>query len=111
MRPRDLIEDLSRNSSSPQWEPRNEDDSVALTIIHYVIPLPISKAVAVLHGNDRNNPACSFNVFLRHIRQGHEPDLPFAFELRQRSHRVLERYDWIGVVQLIDVNPLQAQPF
>src|ERR1700758_4859370 len=98
MCPCDLIEDLARDSASPQWEPRDEGDSIALTIIHHIIPLAIGKAVTVLNGNDGNDTACPFNVLLRHIGQSNQPNLPFAFEFRQCSHGVLERHDWIGVV-------------
>src|SRR5215472_3911528 len=111
MRPCDLIEDLARNSSRSQREPRDKGDAIALAIIHHVIPLAIGKAVTVLNGNDRNDPAGTLNMLLGHIRQCDEPDFSLALELRQRSHRILERNDWIRAVQLIDVNALQAEPF
>src|ERR1700686_3856631 len=92
---RDAAENFSRDFACPQWEPRNKSNPVALTIIHYVVPFPVGKAIAVLHGDDRDNFACSLNVFLRDVGQRDQANLTFVSQLRQRFHRRLKRDDGV----------------
>jgi hypothetical protein len=68
----------------PQWEPGNEGNSIALTIIHDVVPFAVRKTIAVLHRNDGNNSARSLDVLLRNVRQRDQANLAFVTELRQR---------------------------
>src|SRR6516164_67950 len=63
----DLVEYLPRESARSQWEPQDEGDSIALTIIHHVIPFTIRKTIAILHGNDGDDLACPLDVLLRDI--------------------------------------------
>src|SRR4029077_15223537 len=61
---RDSIEHLAGNFACPQWEPWNKSNFIALTIIHHVVPFAVGKAIAVLHGDDRNNSTRSLDVLL-----------------------------------------------
>ena len=107
---RDLIECLPGNPACPQWKPRDEGDSILLAMIHHIIPLTIGEAITVLHRNNGDDPARPLDVLLSDVRQSDKPNLSFALELRQGSHRILERYDWIRMMQLIDVNTFHSQP-
>src|SRR6185369_14179839 len=61
---RDAAEHFSRNFARSQWKPGNECNSIALTIIHHIVPFPVGKAIAVLHRHDGDNLACSLDVLL-----------------------------------------------
>src|SRR5690242_13998238 len=63
----DTAKHFSGNSACSQWEPRNEGNSIALTIIDYVVPFTVRKAIAVLHGHDGDDFACSLDVLLRDV--------------------------------------------
>src|SRR6266852_2743974 len=106
---RDAAKHFSSNSACPQWEPGNKGNSVALTIIHHVIPFAVRKAIAVLHGDDRDNSARSLDMLLRNVRQRDEANLAFVSQLSQGFHRRLKRDDGIRYVQLIHVDAVQAQ--
>src|SRR5882672_12079602 len=64
-----LVKHFAGNLACRQWEPGNKGNSVALTIIHHVVPFAVSKAIAVLHGHDWDNSARSLDVLLRNVRQ------------------------------------------
>ena len=110
MRSGDLVEYLPRESACSQWEPRDEGDSVALTIIHHVIPFTIRKTIAILHGNDGDDLACPLDVLLRDIRQRNKANLSMLVQAGQSSYRILERHNRIGGMQLVDVDSFQP-PF
>src|SRR5216684_4698597 len=106
---RDAAKHFSSNSACAQWEPRNKGNSIALTIIHHVVPFAVRKAIAVLHGNDRDNSAGSLDVFLRNVGQRDQANLAFVSQLSQSFHRCLKRDDGVGNMQLINVDTVQAQ--
>src|SRR6266849_5158660 len=108
---RDSVQHVARNFACPQWEPWNESNSIALTIVHYVVPFAVRKAIAVLHRDDWNNSTCSVDVFLRDVGQRDQANLAFVSQLSQSFHRRLERDDGIRNMQLIDVDAIQAQSF
>src|SRR6266849_8299312 len=107
MRLRDSVQHVARNFASSQWEPRDKGNSVALTIIDYVVPFAVGKAIAVLHGDDRDDFACSLDVLLCDIRQRDQANLAFVSQLSQRFHGRLKRYGGIRNMQLIDVDAIQ----
>src|SRR5260221_2115049 len=104
-----LVKHLACNFPGPEWEPGNKGNSIALAIIHGVIPLAVREAVAVLHGDDGHNPARSLDMLLRDIGQRDEANLAFVPQLSQRFHRGLKRDDGIRNMQLINVDAVQAQ--
>src|SRR5207302_368016 len=104
-----LVKHAAGNFACPQWEPGNKGNSMALTIIHQVIPFAVRKAIAVLHGDDRDNSARSLDVLLRNIRQRDEANLAFVSQLSQGFHRCLKRDDRVRNMQLINVDAVQAQ--
>src|SRR6266478_381204 len=104
-----LVQHVAGNFPCPKWEPGNKGNSVALTIIHHVIPFAVRKAIAVLHGDDRDNSARSLDMLLRNVRQRDEANLAFVSQLSQGFHRCLKRDDGIRYVQLIHVDAVQAQ--
>src|SRR6266436_5242383 len=106
---RDSVQHVAGNFACPQWEPRNKSNSVAFTIIHDVIPFAISKAIAILNGDDRDNSARSLDVLLCNVRQRDQANLAFVSNLSQSFHRRLERDDGIRYVQLIHVDAVQTQ--
>ena len=83
--------------------------SVALTIVHHVIPFTIGKAVAVLDGDNRNNFASTLDMFAGNVRQSDQPNLSFVSQFGQRFNRSLKRHDRIGCVQLINIDAVQSQ--
>jgi len=50
-----LVKHFAGNFTCSEWIPRNKSNSIALTIIHYVVPFAVRKAIAVLDGDDRND--------------------------------------------------------
>src|ERR1700757_1996868 len=66
---RNAVQYFPRNLAGSEWEPGNKSDSVVLTIILHVIPFAVSKTVAVLHRDDRNDFASSLDVLLCDIGQ------------------------------------------
>src|SRR5882762_5606180 len=73
----DSTEHLAGHFARSQWEPWNKSNFIALAIIHHVVPLAVGKAIAVLHGDDRDNPACSLDVLLCHVGQRNQANLAF----------------------------------
>src|SRR6266849_706671 len=104
-----LVKHVAGNFACPQWEPGNKGNSIALTIIHHVIPFAVGKAIAVLHRNDRDNSASSLDVLLRNVRQRDEANLAFVSQLSQGFHRCLKRADRVRNMQLINVDAVQSQ--
>ncbi len=105
----DSVKHFPGNFACSQREPGNKGNSIALAIIHHVVPFAIRKAIAVLHGNDWDNFARSLDVLLRDVGQRDQANLAFVSQLSQSFHRCLERDDGIRNVQLIDVDAVQAQ--
>src|ERR1700730_2480134 len=106
---RDLVKNLTGYPACSQREPRDEYDSVTLTIIHNVVPLAVREAVTVLHGNDRNYFASPFDMFLRDVRQSDVTNLSLLSQLRQRLNREIKGHDRIRNMQLEQVDALQSQ--
>src|SRR5712675_3448155 len=109
MRTRNSLQHVARNSTRPQREPGNKSNSVALAVIHHVVPLTVGEAVAILHRNDGDDFARSLNVLLRDVGQPNQANLAFVSQLRQRFHGGLKRDDRIRSVELIDLDTVQAQ--
>src|SRR3989442_7341371 len=109
MRLRDTVKHFAGNFACSQWEPRNKDNSIALTIIHHVVPFAVGKAIAVLYGDDRDDSPGSFDVLLRDVGQRDEANLAFVSQLGKSFHRGLKRDDGVRNVQLIKVDTVQAQ--
>src|SRR4029077_902200 len=72
---RDSVKHLTSNSACPQGKPGNKSNSIALTIIHHVVPFPVGKAIAVLDGNDRDDSARPLDVLLRDVGQRDQANL------------------------------------
>src|ERR1700735_915973 len=108
---RDLVKDFTGDPACSQGEPREEYDSVTLTIVHNVVPFTVREAVTVLHGSDGNYFASPFDVFLRDVRQRDIADLALLSQLRQGLDRLIKGHDGIRNVQLIEVDTLQSQSF
>ena len=64
---RDAAEHFSSNFARSQWKSGNECNSIALTIIHDIVPFPVGKAIAVLYGDDWENLPRSLDVLLRDV--------------------------------------------
>src|ERR1700675_2329092 len=60
----DSVKHFAGNLACSQWIPRNKSNPVTLTIIHYVVPFAVRKAVAVLNRNDGDNFARSLDMLL-----------------------------------------------
>src|SRR5216684_83453 len=84
VRLRNLAQHFASIFTCSQREPRNKRNSIALTIIDHVVPFAVGKAIAVLHGDNRDDFACSLDVFLRNVRQRDQANLAFASKLSQR---------------------------
>ena len=104
-----LVQHVASNFACPQGEPRNKGNPIALTIIHHVVPFAVGKAIAVLHGDDRENFARSLDVLLRNVRQRDQANLAFVSELSQRFHRGFKRDDRVRNMQLIYIDAIQVQ--
>ena len=102
-----LVQHAASNFARSQWEPGNKSNSIALTIIHHVVPFAVSKAIAVLHGHDGDNSARSLDVLLRNVRQRDQANLAFVSQLSQSFHRCLKRDNGVRNMQLIDVDAVQ----
>src|SRR5260370_31730866 len=59
---RDFVERLTGNFARSQREPGNKDNSIAVAIIHDVVPFTVGKAVAVLHAGDGDYSARARDV-------------------------------------------------
>ncbi len=111
MRLRDSVQHVAGNFACPQWEPGNEGNSIVLTIIDYVVPFAVRKAIAVLHRDNRDDLACSFDMLLRNIGQRHEENFAFIPQLSQRFYRRFKRDNRVRNMRLINVDAIQAQFF
>src|SRR5712692_7904128 len=103
---RDSVQQVARNFACSQWEPRNKSNPIALTIVHYVVPFAVRKAIAVLHGDDWSNSTCSLDVLLRDVGQRDEANFAFVSQLSQSFHRCLKRDDRVRNMQLINVDAI-----
>src|SRR5260370_42534751 len=92
-----------------EGSPRKESDIVLLAIIDDEVRFPIGEAVAVLHGDNRHDPACPLHVLASHIRERDVTNLTLLAQFSQRFYRRLEGDGVIGSVQLIDVDAVKAQ--
>src|SRR6267142_620443 len=107
--PRDSVKHLAGNLARSQWEPGNKGNFIALAIIHHVVPFAVGKAIAVLHGDDRDNSARSLDVLLGDVGQRDQANLAFLSQLSQGFHRCFKRDDGVRNMQLINVDAVQAQ--
>src|SRR5882762_4935273 len=98
---RDPVQHVADDFAYPQREPGNKGNSIALTIIHQVIPFAVRKAIAVLHGDDWHNSPCSFDMLLHDVGQRDQTNLTFVSQLRQGFHRDFKRDDRVRNMQLI----------
>src|SRR5580658_9736896 len=108
MRLCDFVEHLASNPACSQRKPGNKGDSVALAIIHDIVPFTIGKAVTVLNGDDGNNSARSLDVLPGNVRQSDQSNLPFVSQFRQSFNGGLKWDDRIGSVQLINIDAIQS---
>src|SRR6266478_5123273 len=107
---RDSVKHLAGNFARSQWEPGNKSNFIALAIIHHVVPFTVGKAIAVLHGDDRDNSARSLDVLLCNVGQRNQANLAFVSHLSQSFHRCFKRDDGVRNMQLINVDAVQTQP-
>ena len=105
----DFVKDVAGDLACPEWEPGNEGNSTFFAIVHDVVPFAIRKAVSVLHGDDGNYPACSFDMLPGNVRQADQANLPLLLQFGQSFERCLERYDRVRVMQLVDVDAIESQ--
>src|SRR5882757_9054025 len=70
--------------------PRKEHYVVLLAVIDDEVRFPISEAVAVLHGDNRYDPAGPLHVFARHIRERDMADLTVLAQPGECFYRCLE---------------------
>ena len=89
--------------------PRHKADVVLLAIVDDEVPLTIGEAVAVLHGNDRNDPACALDVLAGNIGERDMADFAGLDVPGQGFHRRIKRHCRIGHVELVNVDTLQPQ--
>src|SRR5580704_16166450 len=109
--PGDSVKHFAGNFTGSQREPGNKSNSIALTIVHYIVPFAVRKAIAVLHGDDGDDFARPLDVFLRNVGQCDQANLAFVSQLSQSFYRCPKRYDGIRNMQLINVDAVQAQSF
>ena len=64
-----------------------------------------------MHAHDRNDLFCPLDVLQSHIRQRHVANLALLLEARKSFHGVIEIDGWIGDVELVDVDAIEAQAF
>src|SRR5437588_13054169 len=96
---RDSVQHLAGYFACPQWEPGNEGNLIALTIIHHVVPFAVRKTIAVLHRNDRDNSARSLDVLLRDVEQSNQTNLAFVPEPRKRFYLSFKQDNGVSNVQ------------
>src|SRR5258705_1025386 len=89
--------------------PRKESDAVLLAIVDDEVGFAVGKAVAVLHRDDRHNPASALNVFASHVRERDMTNFALLAQPGQRFHRSLERNGIIGRVELMNIDAIEAQ--
>src|SRR5580693_2853378 len=107
--PRDSAQHLAGNFACTEWKPGDKSNSVTLTIVHNVVPFTVGKAVAILHGDDRDNSARSLDVLLRDVGQSDQANLAFVSQSGQSFHRGVEGHDGVWNVQLVNVDAVQAE--
>src|ERR1700751_5376428 len=62
-----LVERIVSSPCLAQWSPWQKRNAVLFAVINDEIGFAIGEAVAILHGDDRNNFASALNVFTGHI--------------------------------------------
>src|ERR1700757_3191688 len=105
-----VLENVAGDPARSKWKPGNENNAIAVTIFHYVIPLTIGQAVAILNRHDGNDFARSFDVLLSHVGKRDTPDLSLVSQLSQGLHRGIERHHRIGSMQLVYIDAIETQP-
>src|ERR1700678_886468 len=94
-----------------QRSPRQEGNVVFFAIIHYEVRLAIGEAVAVLYRDNRHDPAGALDVFARDVGEPHMANLALLAQFGQRFHGCLEGDGIIRSVELMNIDPVQAQAF
>jgi hypothetical protein len=105
----DLVEDFAGCAARSEREPGNEADGILFAVVHDVIPFAVGETIAVLDGDDGNDAAGALDVLLGDVRESDEANLSFFLELGEGADGFLERNDWIGNVELIDINAIELE--
>src|ERR1700686_3827406 len=109
VRLRDSVKNFPGNLASSEWEPRDKSNSSTLTIIHYVVPFAVGKAIAILHRDDGDNLARALDVLLRDVGQCDQANLSFTSQRGKSFHRRVEGHDGVWNVQLVNIDAVQSQ--
>src|SRR5271170_714707 len=64
---RDPMQYFTSDLAGAEREPGYKSNSILLTVVDYIVPLTIGKAIPVLHRNDGHNSARPLDVLLRHV--------------------------------------------
>ena len=89
--------------------PRNVRKPVALAPVDERVVVPLGDAVAVLDRDDRHDLPRPIELPLADVREPDVPHLPLGTQLRQRAHGLLERHVRVYAVELVDVDPVEAE--
>src|ERR1700681_803183 len=96
----------SRQFAGLQGEPGDEGDVLAVAVVEHLLPFTVGEVVAVLHGDDVEEPACPFDLLDCDFRETGVTDFPFALEVADRSELILFRYLRVDAMQLPEIDAI-----
>ena len=80
-----------------------------LAIVDHVIPLPVGKAIAILHRDDGDDFAAALDVLLGHVGKAHMANLALLAQPGQCFHRSIVGDGRIGNMELVDIDAIETQ--
>ncbi len=80
-----------------------------LAVIDQVVPLPVSKTVAILHRDNGDDFAPALDVFLGHVGKAHMANLTLLAQLGQCFHGGIVGDGRVGNMKLVNIDAIQAQ--
>src|SRR5580698_5557924 len=98
------------DSTSSQWEPWNKTHVLFFAILQDVFRCAVSHTVTILHAHDRNNCSGVLNLAHAYFRQTDVFDFPLCLQISQSAELIFSRHLGIDSMQLIEIDPVEAQP-
>src|SRR3954453_10947145 len=108
----DLVRDVveRRAGGTPGRRPRDERDARLLARLQDAVGAAVVEVVAVLDGDDVDGGARPLELLTAHVRDADVADLALALQVAERAERLLDRHVRVDGVQLVEIDPLQAEP-
>src|SRR5713101_6392016 len=98
------------DTTGRQREPRNKTHFLFFAILQNIFRSAVGDAVTILNAHNRNNRSRMLNLSHAHFRQADVFDFSLRLQIPQSAELIFSRHLRIDSMQLIKINPVQAQP-